>query len=232
MIIAVSGTDGAGKSTQIARLQSALAAQGIAQKYIWARGGYTPLMLRIKGIALRLLGRKGGAHTLQAKGASDYKNKRQAMLNRPLVARVWLALAIMDLALLYGIYLRVLVWRGKVVLCDRYLGDTKIDFLRNFPAHFNPEGMLWRALVWLAPTPSVHFLLTVPYEVSELRSAQKNEPFPDSQETLEFRLSAYRTAPEFTRPEMVRLDGTAPVDDIAGEIQGRVTAQKNLVFGR
>lgn len=222
MIIAFSGTDGAGKSTQIERLKNVLDARGTPQRFVWARGGYTPIMLRLKGLVLRILGRKGGGKTLQAAGAGPYNQKRQKLLRRKFVARVWLSLAIIDLALLYGVYVRLLSWRGIVVLCDRYVGDTKIDFLRNFPDHFNPSGILWRGLMWLAPRPSVHFLLTVPCDISAQRSRQKNEPFPDSRETLEFRLNQYLTAAAFSDPEIVRIEGTDSIDDIAAEILRRV----------
>ena len=182
-------------------------------------------MLRLKGLVLRALGRKGGGDTLQPAGRTSYNQKRQKLLGRGFVARVWLALAIIDLALLYGVYVRFLSWRGTVVLCDRYVGDTKIDFLRNFPEHFKPRGLLWRGLIWLSPRPSVHFLLTVPVEVSQQRSLQKNEPYPDSKETLEFRLRHYNSAAEFPSPELVRLDGTSAIDSITADILRHVAAK-------
>ena len=54
MIIAFSGTDGAGKSTQIKILVSEFSKQGFKVKYIWARGGYTPLFSALK-FFLRIL---------------------------------------------------------------------------------------------------------------------------------------------------------------------------------
>ena len=218
MIIAFSGTDGAGKSTQIELLHAALETQGVKPRTIWARGGYTPIMLRMKGVFLWIIGRKGSSQTLQAAGATDYQAKRKRLLQRGFIARIWLAFAIIDLALLYGVYVRFLSWRGAVILCDRYVGDTKIDFLRNFPKQFKPAGFLWRSLIWSAPAPSLHIILTVSPEVSLRRSQQKNEPFPDSAETLAFRLALYRADTEFTLSEVLRIDGSGPKADIAAKI--------------
>ena len=42
MIVAISGLDGAGKSTQIDLLSKSLSAKGVRVRFLWARGGYTP----------------------------------------------------------------------------------------------------------------------------------------------------------------------------------------------
>ena len=50
MIVVFSGTDGSGKSTQIKILINEFRKQGFRAKYIWARGGYTPLFSALKKI--------------------------------------------------------------------------------------------------------------------------------------------------------------------------------------
>ena len=49
-IIVFSGTDGSGKTTQIKLLINELKKKGFSTKYLWARGGYTPLFLGLKKI--------------------------------------------------------------------------------------------------------------------------------------------------------------------------------------
>ena len=129
------------------------------------------------------------------------------------IACIWLSLAIIDIALLYGVYVRCLSKVGIIVICDRYVADTKIDFERNFSENFSDKGILWRLFVILAPRPKINVVITVPTNVSLARSKLKGEPFPDSEKTLEFRLNCYKTRPEFYGAKTLRIDGTNSVDN-------------------
>lgn len=222
MIIVFSGTDGAGKSTQIAMLNERLQATGRRTRVLWARGGYTPVMLAMKSVVLILLGRRGDTKGFDKDGSAKYVKRRAAMIRRPLVARVWLAAAIIDLILLYGIYVRLLSFADTAVICDRYIGDTRIDFEWNFADRFRPHGLLWRLLVLVAPKPAIHFVLAVPVAVSKERSRLKNEPFPDDEETLTFRYAKYHELAEFNHPGVVRLDGTTPLREVSGRMLAAV----------
>ena len=230
MIIAFSGSDGAGKSTQIEKLIEGLIAEGRRPLYLWSRGGYTPMMVAAKRVILRLLGRRGG-QTLDPTVSEDYLTKRSVAIKRPVVARLWLVASILDMALLYGCYVRFQSMLGRAVVCDRYIIDTKIDFERNFDARFNPNGFFWRVLRWFSPQPDVHFVLTVPVDISLQRSAQKNEPFPDTPATLDFRLQRYRSDDVLGRSNVVSLDGTKNIEEIAGEIE-RVVGDASKRRGR
>jgi thymidylate kinase len=222
MIIVFSGTDGAGKSTQIDTLSQALETSGHRTRYLWARGGYTPLMLKAKTLLLTLLGRRGDNKGFDKDVSAKYVKRRAGMMRRPLVARIWLASAIIDLIVLYGIYVRLLSLTGTAVICDRYVGDTRIDFERNFPDQFNPGGPLWQLLGLVAPKPAIHFVLTVPVAVSQERSQLKNEPFPDDEETLAFRYGKYRALAELTGAGLIHLDGTAPLSEVSEQILAAV----------
>jgi dTMP kinase len=67
-----------------------------------------------------------------------------------------------------------------------------VDFNHNFPNEEVASWWSWRVLKALAPTPRVRFLLIVPPEESARRSKLKNEPFPDSPETLAWRYARYQ----------------------------------------
>jgi thymidylate kinase len=128
----------------------------------------------------------------------------------------------LDMFLLYALYLRFLHWAGRVVICDRYVADTRIDFSRNFPNQFSTSHWLWRLLVAATPRPDIHFLLYVPIGVSLARSREKDEPFPDSPATLEYRLNEYLNATDFNLPEIVKIDCQSPIGLIQEEIQANV----------
>lgn len=210
MIIVFSGTDGAGKSTQIELLTRYFEAKGRSCISVWARGGYTPLFSAIKSLARLLLGKK-----IPAQGNNT---DREKILKKSSVSTLWLILAIWDLILFYAGYVRIMRFLGKVVICDRYVEDTALDFERNFDNVFNPTGILWRLLLWVTPKPEHCFLLWVPIQISQERSTLKNEPFPDSLETLEYRLEAYLDTNRFPADQYKLIKCTSKIDEISQSI--------------
>lgn len=232
MIISFSGTDGAGKSTQIEKLRKEIISDGFKSKSIWARGGYTPLMNGFKASILWILGKKGFVLDQSSSKSQTYSKRRHRILNYYLVSKVWLIFAIIDLALLYGVYVRWLSMMGTIVICDRYIWDTRLDFLRNFPKHFNENSFLWKFLVIFIPKPHLSVVIIVPAETTLKRSRQKNEPFPDTMETLTFRLIGYNERSEFFDKNTVRLEGVRPVEDIFSDICKAVHAANPKVFSK
>ena len=150
MIIVFSGTDGSGKSTQIEMLINEFRKKGFRTKYIWARGGYTPLFSVLKKILRMLTAKK-----IPDAGDSPSRDK---LLKKKSVSGVWLVIATLDLLMFYGLYVRIMSWLGTVVVCDRYIEDTLIDFKRNFPDTFDDQSLLWKLLVLFTPKVNQSFL--------------------------------------------------------------------------
>ena len=117
--------------------------------------------------------------------------ERDSFFANVLIRKIWLSLAIFDLIFYYGIYIRFIEFFGKIIICDRYLFDTSIDFKKNFPNENIEKWILWKFLKFISVTPKKHFVLTISVKESHLRSKLKNEPFPDNEETLKFRLTEY-----------------------------------------
>ncbi|HRW97899.1 MAG TPA: hypothetical protein P5280_00345, partial [Cyclobacteriaceae bacterium] len=208
--IVFSGLDGAGKSTQISYLVDYLSQNGHRTQYFWSRGGYTPIFSILK-VGLRKLSR---GRALPSPGHSSGRTKA---FSRPLVRKSWLTIAVLDLILVYGIYLRLIQSSGRVVVCDRYLWDTLIDFRLNFPEETIETWLIWRILVKITPIPDVAFLLLIPVEESVRRSKLKFEPFPDAPEVLARRLEMYRQFIEDGYGH--ELDGLRSKNDLIQEIQ-------------
>ena len=138
MIISVSGLDGSGKSTQILKLIDNLKKDGFSTKYVWARGGYTPGFELIKKTLRNIFKEK-----LPPAGQSEV---RQRQLNNTTIQKLWLSIAIFDLIILWGVYIRALSFINSIVICDRYIGDTLLDFRQNFPSSNFEKSILWKIL--------------------------------------------------------------------------------------
>ena len=214
-LLVFSGLDGAGKSTQIDLLMGRLRARGEEPIYIWARGGYTPLFSALKAIVRQLT----RGRVLPSAGKNQ---KHTQAFGRKSVRRLWLVIALIDLIWLYAGRVRWQRWRGKVIICDRYVWDTLVDFRLNFPEEAVERWWLWRALEILAANPDLAFLLLVPIGESIRRSKIKGEPFPDSRDVLAVRLAEYESLAESGRWHI--LDGRRPVDDLSVEVQRKVCA--------
>lgn len=208
-----SGLDGAGKSTQINLLLDDLRAQGQQPRYLWTRGGYTPLFNTLKA----LLRRFSGGRLVPSSGHSA---RRTETLARPQTRRWWLWLALLDLIWVYGVQVRWWRWRGKTVVCDRYVWDTLVDFRLNFPQEAVETSWLWRLLLRLTPAPDAAFLLLIPVAESLRRSDLKGEPFRDAPEVLACRLAQYQ---ELARAgHWTVLNGQQPLAELAHAIRRAV----------
>lgn len=204
MLIAISGIDCAGKSTQIELLRRHFERRGRAVEALWYRPGYSPALDGARALIRRL--RPGALPTADRPGA------RARAFARPGVAEAWIAAALADTLVQYAVRVRALLALGRVVLCDRYLEDAALDFELRFPrlAGLSRRGV--RALRLIAPIPDAAFLLTLDRDEMARRMAEKSEPFEDPPEVREARYRAYL--------EIASAGKLIPID--AGASEGQV----------
>lgn len=157
MLVAVSGVDGSGKTTQAKAMVHAFQRCGLRARYVWGRAGSSALAGRLIALGKRLLGRKA---VVPAAGPASEEG-REEQFRHPLVRRLWPWLVWLDLTWQYLRKVRWPLWRGDVVVCDRYL----LDALAEMGARLEDAGILRRLparlLVWLNHRPHKAFYLSV-----------------------------------------------------------------------
>ena len=209
-LIVFSGLDGAGKSTQIGILIDYLRRKGKLPKSIWTRGGYTSYFNYLKNLIRKLLGK-----SIPPPGRNK---ERERIMSYKWTQKIWLTIALLDLLRVYVIQIRLWLWSGKIVICDRYLDDTYIDFKINFKNIPIERWFLYKLLLWASPHPDVSFLMLIPVEESLKRSNQKKEPFSDSSGIIIKRLNKYQELSNSEKYNLL-LDGLKSREEIALEIK-------------
>ena len=208
-MIVFSGLDCSGKSTQIEILKNKLDNENKKSLIFWSRGGYTSGMQFLKDLVRKIGGKKLPTPGKSEKRTEGFKNSK--------VRKIWLTLALFDLIFYYAIYLRFKTWMGNIVICDRYMMDTAIDFKLNFPQENVENWFLWKILKSVSLKPAIHFVSTIPVPVSVERSKHKFEPFPDSPEVLKLRLDSYLNSIN-SNPNLIYIDGLDPIKKVTKQV--------------
>jgi len=213
LLIAFSGIDSSGKSTQIENIVDFYVNTGKKVKIIWSRGGYTPIFHGFKSIIRKII-----PNSLPAPGESKQRDKT---LNKKWVRLLWLEIALFDMIILYCCYFRLLKVFGYTVIADRYLWDTYIDYKLKLPKENFDRNILWKILVYLSPRPDLSLLLTVPVQESLRRSILKKEPFSENLNQRKKRLDLYKDLIEKGKWHYI-IDGMKPIDEVWSNIRNKL----------
>jgi thymidylate kinase len=221
MVIALSGLDGAGKSTQAQALRAALATLGYDVGVVWTPLGSNVRMRRLAAAARRLLARlpvgpyaQGGRDPSQSL-LSSYGGDAPGGTARRAAVAVWSTVS----ALINGVSFRRSAggtrFGGRIVIYDRYVLDTIVDLRFNYAGarSLHVQEML---VSLVAPTPRCAFLLDLPPETAHARK-------PDwSLAQTRMRAELYRA--EHRRTGVRLVDAQRPPDELTAEITLAVLA--------
>ena len=213
MLIAFSGIDSAGKSTQISNVVEYFRSYRRKTKVIWSRGGYTPLFNWFKDALRKII-----PNSLPNPGESKHRDKT---FNKKWVRMIWLDMALLDITIFYCLYFRFLKMLGYIIIADRYLYDTYIDFKLKFPKENIENKFLWKILVRFSQTPNFSLILTIPIDESFRRSNLKNEPFSENLIQRKKRLDLYNELIEKGKWHYI-IDGMKPIDEVWSNIRNKL----------
>ncbi len=216
-VIALSGLDGAGKSTQAEALRVSLSKLGFEATVIWAPIGSTPSLRRFAAVVKRSLARLPVGPLAHAdRGSADRRLLSQTHDGVPVGGRrrrfaalLWATVIALVNAASYrrsGLGASI---GGRIIIYDRYVLDSIVDLRFSYA----PQGRLrfQEALLrLLAPAPRCAFLLE-----ADVETAHARKPDWSIAQTRE-RALLYRCAYEPLRVWPV--DAERPVGEISREI--------------
>jgi thymidylate kinase len=216
VVVALSGLDGSGKSTQAVALRDALLDAGVPAAVAWTKLGGTTwtadLAARLKG-ALRLGRRVGPAPRTYPSGARDDHVDTGTLLRRRSRAVTW-AWTLLLVADNVRAHRRAVRDAGTaVVVCDRYVLDSVASLRHKYGDR--PYRLHVLLLRRLSPAPSAAWYLEVPAAVA---LARKPEQFELAQ--LEALATCYRTAAAALGVD--RLDGAVRPEVLTAALAGEV----------
>lgn len=213
-VVALSGVDGSGKSTQAARLAETLVRLGFDAHEQWTKLGETPWIWRIARPAKRVLlfvTRSGSKSTLPPPSSERYGPDAGTELRRrsPALTHAWATFVALSNVLTHRRATSRSL-QGAVVVCDRYV----LDSIVHLRARYGPERSFafQAALVRrLSPKPAPAFLIHVTPEVAHERRRDEHEL-----EELADLVRLYDE--ELSRVSVRVIDGTRTMDEVCADL--------------
>ncbi len=216
-VVALSGLDGAGKSSQAAALREALAQLGHEAVVVWTPLGANPFVGQISRTARALLKRLTWIKPL-GRLEQRLRSEGGSIVARPtgeaggrghsLLAGAWASFVALVNALEQRRAALRHTLRGRIVVFDRYCLDSvvRLRYLHGGSRRFQA-----RLLGAISPTPIASFLLDVPAETARGRKQ-------DEWDLAALRRQAALYREEVARLGVTHLDGERPPEELAAEI--------------
>lgn len=206
LLVALSGIDGAGKSSQARWLAESLTALGVDVEVVW-NDLLGNRALNLLGAPPKALLRLAGRRSERMARYDDAPPSSDAP-TASAVRGIWSTIVTLANAVEQRIMATRSVGRERVIVFDR----SPLDLAVRMQVLYRANVEMQHRLVQLAaPRPDLAFLLDIPAEVSLARKSDIWLPSQLMEQTMLYRA----LAPRFG---VRRLDGQRPPDEIAAEI--------------
>jgi thymidylate kinase len=226
-VVAFSGLDGSGKSSQVRALTMMLEQLDVAVVAEWKPLGHNASIRAIRRATKRIFATFRGLDTkqldqLKRPGRSLIAGANPALLGgrqNLLLTHIWATMVCLASAGHYRMVTLRHVGSGRLIVFDRFALDTSAQ-LRFFYGPEHRFGLQRTLIRMLCPTPIGAWLLDVPGEVALARK-------PEQYDLAQLKQQETLLREEAARLGVTRVDGTRPMSelcqDIASEVWDRMT---------
>lgn len=211
-LICFTGIDGSGKTALSKELVKLLNNNGIECKYVYGR--LELLILR----PFITIGRKIFLRDKDMfKDYAEYSNaKKRAIESNSLLSKVYQQILLFDYLLQLLFKIRLPLFFGRNIVCDRYVYDTVIiDLSVDMDYSETKIKKLLKKCFYIAPKPDLVFLIDLPEEIAY----QRKDDTPSITYLKERRGTYSGIGKEYG---MVILDGSKSLNELKGLIQKEV----------
>ncbi|HYH57809.1 MAG TPA: hypothetical protein VD790_01125 [Thermoleophilaceae bacterium] len=218
-VIAFSGLDGSGKSTQAEALERALQAIGFDTVTRWTSlTSHPPLLKAFTRTVKRVAGGPSpGASPAEPPASADAQSGddpvRAIRSRSKAITWMWAFVVAIANGWSQGRAVTPSYARGKVVICDRYILDSVVNLRYRYP-EIRWLKLHEAVIRLLSPKPDMSWFLDVPGEVATAR----RDDYSVAQNNV--RAQLYRD--EHERLGARRLDGCRPAQELCEEIGAAV----------
>jgi thymidylate kinase len=217
MLIALSGIDGAGKTCQAELLRSAFCECAIDADIVWSRGGSSRLTDLFIRLLKPFLPKRAGLDLTSDSRAAKVARTR-FWLDRPLLRWAWTWLVVLDLTVQYWARVCWPLFRGRVVIADRYVCDALTELAVQLQSPDLADSLAGRVLQALSPRPELAYHLRVSVEEASSRKPEEMlDPLVRQARLLDEMAAAHRLEP---------LDGQAEL----GAVSDRLVREALVTF--
>jgi len=214
MLITISGIDGAGKSKQAELLRQAIEACMLRVHCVWSRGGSSSFTAACLRFGRRFWGHAKLSPVRDGTGSvkEDAFDTRRSMLRNPIARWGWAAVVVVDLLIRYWRRVAWPLWRGRIVVADRYVADAVAELDAYLDRKDSRRSWAGRLLSALSPRPDMVFLLDLPAEVAAHRMTGGRESATYLCHLREMHLRQAR------KTKAIVLDATRSADHVSDEM--------------
>lgn len=207
MIVSFSGIDSAGKSTQLDLLCDYFDQHGIRYKKLWSKARATPGVVFLKSLVRRD----------KKMNEEEKKEYRSNFFQNPKKEKFLFVASMLDLSWYWGIHYRLMNLTHRYVVCDRYLWDTYVEVVHDFPHVDLQKSFLWKTVCKVCAKPKVSFCFFVPAEVSLQRDHDKNAAGIEDIERKKSKIACYHACAEQGRWTHL-MDGERPIEELHQQV--------------
>ncbi|MBB6629298.1 hypothetical protein H5V45_18370 [Nocardioides sp. KIGAM211] len=208
-VIALSGVDGSGKSTQATRLRDTLEAAGFDVAVEWNRVSHDRWLDAVARPLKRLVRR--GSPTPDPHDAGAPESVGGSAASTPRGARnLWVVVVALANAIAHVRSVRRHTLAGRLVICDRYVLDTAVQLTTDYPPGLGRSIGIGLVRL-LSPRPLAAFYLAVGSDAAAAR-----KPWPGTPEQLAGHAQGYDAT--WAALGVTRVDGAQPLEQVAAEI--------------
>lgn len=227
-VVALSGLDGAGKSTQATVLRDTLERLGITSEVRWTSlSAHPPLLHKLTDTVNALLRtatglvparasggpRAAGVPTPHQVGSSHETLARRLRRRSRLVGGGWTSLLAVRSGLAHRRAARPHLARGRVVICDRYVLDSQVQLRHQYPELGHAVLQSWLVRI-VSPKPDLAVLLGVSAQTASARKADYD--LPDNEQ----RARLYDE--QAGKLDVIQMDGERPRAEVCADLATRV----------